>query len=290
MTEMDFQREIEKIKGRYSLFAALITTIGVIVAAVIGFYAVVVPLQEQNAKLEKENSELVEDSQEAQAQDGSSEVEAMISDLQTRLNEFEMQYAALEDVNSRLASENSQLKENYASSQAKIDELQRQIDSFSGAPSNSTEVADLEAEPLITWNLGNLQNYGTQTDNHGIEHENCISAKFWSSDYTDSWAEVGYHSYKWNMYSLNWQYQELSGVFFYSQKYTAAPIRNKITIYGNTGEGKNTVLWSCEVDKDSEVKPFRISVYGMKYIEIWIEHSDHENNHYAYLSDTYLWK
>ena len=278
-------RDLEKLKGRYAVIAAVIGALGTIIAAVIGFYAVVVPLKEQNNTLQQQNEALVEESQETGSD--STVLQDTISALQSRIDELETQYEALSKTNADLKGENAQLKENYAAAQSTIENLEN------GEKETGREIelpTNLQSETLELY--GAFRNYGTQIDNHGTEHENCIGVRDWYNDRTtDSWGEIGRHASYWTSWDLNYQYEELSGIFFHSKEFIAAPIKSKLTIYGNTGEGKSsTVLFSGQIDKDSEVRSFRVSLHGMAALGIQIEHSDNTSNNYAYLSDVFLWK
>ena len=138
MTETDTKREIAKLKGRYTLIAALITTIGTIAVAVIQFYAVVVPLREQNAALEQKNTAQVEDNQNKDEE--ISDSQGIISDLELENKDLRKQYDTLQsDYNATVATIDS-LKEQIAALETENTRLREQIstESVTPVPSNST--------------------------------------------------------------------------------------------------------------------------------------------------------
>lgn len=117
--------EKEQLKGRYAVIAAVIGALGAIISAVIGFYAVVVPLREQNTELQMQNDALVEDSQEAEGE--TSTMQDTISALETRISDLEGTVSNLRDENAKLTTQYETVQANYTSLEAENKRLNDEL-------------------------------------------------------------------------------------------------------------------------------------------------------------------
>lgn len=211
----DKELQIAQIKGKTAIATAIIGSIGVIVAAIIGIFSINVniennKLKENNETLKSEKTELV--AQTNQSEGEYNNLKSMYSDLQEENDNLQIQLGALESKFSQydlLVEENSSLKKEISELQ---DQLQKLSPVNTGNDLGSKEtLANESVKKVSIFDLDTFKGKGRWYDLSYMTFSEEDFMDTYGNEYLN--AHIGYHG-------ATDKYASLTPIYLLDKKYS----------------------------------------------------------------------